>query len=213
MLFSFSYLFVFVFDFFCRCNICAELLTGWYFEKGGLVYCRKDYYQKYGERCRNCCNVMSGPVMVVGGSEIKFHPECFKCSNCSAIIGDDESYACLKECELYCKICFITNSQSNSNIRALKHCLHFHELSCHSLTVEQETLLNNNHHYNQDEINQKYHFVGNGRQYSIRILPANNLNNRIFSSRIIKLIVRDCYFNNKNGKFLNNFSLIQFNSN
>lgn len=88
-----------------RCNICREQLTGWYFEKNGQWYCRKDYYHKYGERCRHCHNVMSGPVMVIGG-EIKFHPECFKCDHCSSIIGDDESYAYVDQCKLYCSQCF-----------------------------------------------------------------------------------------------------------
>lgn len=48
---------------------------------------------------------MSGPVMVIGG-EIKFHPECFKCDHCSSIIGDDESYAYVDQCKLYCSQCF-----------------------------------------------------------------------------------------------------------
>lgn len=89
----------------CRCSICEEQLTGWYFEKAGDLYCRKDYYHKYGERCHHCQNVMSGPVMVAGG-EVKFHPECFQCVACSCIIGDDESYAYVEQSQLYCNPCF-----------------------------------------------------------------------------------------------------------
>ena len=74
-------------------------------EKNGVLFCRKDYYNNYGERCQHCENFMSGPVMVVGG-EIKFHPECFKCQLCSSIIGDDESYAYVDRSKLYCNLCF-----------------------------------------------------------------------------------------------------------
>ena len=80
-------------------------MSGWYFENNAELYCRKDYYHKYGERCRHCHNVMSGPVMVVGG-DIKFHPECFKCDFCCSIIGDDESYAFMEQTKLYCNQCF-----------------------------------------------------------------------------------------------------------
>lgn len=90
--------------YFSRCSVCNEPLTGWDFEKDGVFYCDKDYYNKFGERCRHCENFMSGPVMVVGG-EIKFHPECFKCDSCSSIIGDDESYAYVKRSKLYCNQC------------------------------------------------------------------------------------------------------------
>lgn len=88
-----------------RCSVCRELLTGWYLEKNGVLFCRKDYYNNYGERCQYCANYMSGPVMVVGG-EIKFHPECFKCESCHSIIGDDESYAYVDRSKLYCNLCF-----------------------------------------------------------------------------------------------------------
>ncbi|KAH9491242.1 LIM domain kinase 1 [Dermatophagoides farinae] len=88
-----------------RCNICQQSLIAWDFEKDGILYCAEDYYNKFGERCRHCHHFMTGPVMVIGG-EYKFHPECFKCDCCHAIIGDDESYAYVDCQQLFCNNCF-----------------------------------------------------------------------------------------------------------
>ncbi len=42
--------------------------------------------------------------MVAG--DHKFHPECFRCCNCVAFIGDGESYALIERSKLFCGICY-----------------------------------------------------------------------------------------------------------
>lgn len=42
--------------------------------------------------------------MVAG--DHKYHPECFKCSNCDSFIGDGETYALLERSKLYCGVCY-----------------------------------------------------------------------------------------------------------
>ncbi|XP_073994181.1 LIM domain kinase 1 isoform X2 [Rhodnius prolixus] len=88
-----------------RCSACDVPLTNWYFEKDGLLFCREDYWRKYGEACQDCSQVITGPVMVAGSH--KFHPECFRCLACSSFIGDGESYALVERSKLYCGRCYI----------------------------------------------------------------------------------------------------------
>lgn len=83
----------------CRCSACDAALSSWYFEKDGLLFCKDDYWAKYGEACQDCGQVITGPVMVAG--DHKFHPECFRCTSCSSFIGDGDSYALVERSKLY----------------------------------------------------------------------------------------------------------------
>ncbi|XKL64386.1 hypothetical protein PGB90_004472 [Kerria lacca] len=87
-----------------RCSACDISLSNWYFEKDGLLFCKNDYWSKYGECCQDCAQIITGPVMVAG--EHKFHPECFRCSSCSVFIGDGETYALIERSKLYCGQCY-----------------------------------------------------------------------------------------------------------
>ncbi|XP_063927132.1 LIM domain kinase 1 isoform X2 [Zophobas morio] len=87
-----------------RCSACDAPLSNWYFEKDGLLFCKDDYWARYGESCQQCSQIITGPVMVAG--EHKFHPECFCCSSCGAFIGDGDSYALVERSKLYCGQCY-----------------------------------------------------------------------------------------------------------
>ncbi|XP_074030195.1 LIM domain kinase 1 isoform X2 [Leptinotarsa decemlineata] len=87
-----------------RCSACDAALSNWYFEKDGLLFCKDDYWTRYGEACQQCSQIITGPVMVAG--EHKFHPECFCCGSCSAFIGDGDSYALVERSKLYCGQCY-----------------------------------------------------------------------------------------------------------
>lgn len=95
-----------------RCSVCDNHLHNWYFEKDGLLFCRDDYYQRFGEACQQCSDVISGPVMVAG--DHKFHPECFCCTVCNTFIGYGEAFALLERSKLYCDGCYkqVVDSES-----------------------------------------------------------------------------------------------------
>lgn len=40
-----------------RCSACDAALSNWYFEKDGLLFCKDDYWAKYGESCQDCGQV------------------------------------------------------------------------------------------------------------------------------------------------------------
>ncbi|XP_030244514.1 LIM domain kinase 1 isoform X4 [Drosophila navojoa] len=87
-----------------RCSVCDSHLHSWYFERENLLYCREDYYARFGDACQQCTAVITGPVMVAG--EHKFHPECFCCAACGSFIGEGESYALVERSKLYCGLCY-----------------------------------------------------------------------------------------------------------
>ncbi|XP_054717918.1 LIM domain kinase 1-like [Uloborus diversus] len=97
------------FRLYIRCSVCDILLSDWYFEKDGLLFCKDDYGSKYGESCQDCNEVITGPVMVAG--DHKFHPECFKCTNCGNFIGDGDSYVLVERSKLFCGGCYKRHMQ------------------------------------------------------------------------------------------------------
>ncbi|TRY71321.1 hypothetical protein DNTS_002258 [Danionella cerebrum] len=87
-----------------RCSVCFDLLTNWYFEKEGRLFCHKHYCEKFGELCHGCSLLMTGPAMVAG--DYKYHPECFVCLSCKVAIEDRDTYALVERTKLYCGKCY-----------------------------------------------------------------------------------------------------------
>lgn len=87
-----------------QCSVCLDLLTNWYFEKEGRLYCHKHYCEKFGELCHGCSLLMTGPAMVAG--DYKYHPECFVCLSCRVAIEERDTYALVERTKLYCGKCY-----------------------------------------------------------------------------------------------------------
>uniref|UniRef100_A0A673GJR1 LIM domain kinase 1 n=1 Tax=Sinocyclocheilus rhinocerous TaxID=307959 RepID=A0A673GJR1_9TELE len=88
-----------------RCCECGASLSHWYYEKDGCLFCKKDYWAKFGELCHGCSEpITTGLIMVAG--EQKYHPECFTCLSCRAFIGDGDTYALVERSKLYCGHCY-----------------------------------------------------------------------------------------------------------
>lgn len=107
-----------------RCSVCDSHLHNWYFEKEGLLFCRDDYYQRFGEACQQCSDFISGPVMVAG--DHKFHPECFCCTVCRSFIGYGEAFTLLERSKLYCDNCYkkITLAEDGNLLDGIAKPLH-----------------------------------------------------------------------------------------
>uniref|UniRef100_A0A8C5ESR5 LIM domain kinase 1 n=1 Tax=Gouania willdenowi TaxID=441366 RepID=A0A8C5ESR5_GOUWI len=100
----FPHLFILVL-FSVRCCDCSASLSHWYYEKDGRLFCKKDYWAKFGELCHGCNDpINTGLIMVAG--EQKYHPECFTCLNCRTFIGDGDTYALVERSKLYCGHCY-----------------------------------------------------------------------------------------------------------
>ncbi|XP_029029898.1 LIM domain kinase 1-like [Betta splendens] len=88
-----------------RCCECSCILSRWYYEREGQLYCKKHYWARYGEHCHGCRDtIATGLVMVAG--EQKYHPECFTCTSCDMVIGDGDTYTLVERSKLYCGHCF-----------------------------------------------------------------------------------------------------------
>uniref|UniRef100_A0ABI8A104 LIM domain kinase 1 n=1 Tax=Felis catus TaxID=9685 RepID=A0ABI8A104_FELCA len=83
-----------------RCCECSASLSHQYYEKDGQLFCKRDYWARYGESCHGCSeHITKGLVMVAG--ELKYHPECFICLTCGTFIGDGDTYTLVEHSKLY----------------------------------------------------------------------------------------------------------------
>uniref|UniRef100_A0A7N4PXU1 non-specific serine/threonine protein kinase n=1 Tax=Sarcophilus harrisii TaxID=9305 RepID=A0A7N4PXU1_SARHA len=88
-----------------RCCECGASLSHQYYEKDGQLYCKKDYWVRYGESCHGCSEQITKGLVMVAGDQ-KYHPECFICLTCGAFIGDGDTYALVERSKLYCGHCY-----------------------------------------------------------------------------------------------------------
>uniref|UniRef100_UPI0037E7F133 LIM domain kinase 1-like n=1 Tax=Semicossyphus pulcher TaxID=241346 RepID=UPI0037E7F133 len=88
-----------------RCCECSCILSHWYYEREGTLFCKKHYWARYGEHCHGCKeSITTGLIMVAG--EQKYHPECFTCVSCEMLIGDGDTYTLVERTKLFCGHCF-----------------------------------------------------------------------------------------------------------
>ncbi|KAI8991513.1 hypothetical protein BDF20DRAFT_798872, partial [Mycotypha africana] len=68
--------------FFCReCGKPFDEDTN-FLEHEGHAYCEKDYFRRFGKRCKGCEEIITGDFLVALGGD--WHKECFVCADCGS---------------------------------------------------------------------------------------------------------------------------------
>uniref|UniRef100_A0A667WZD8 LIM domain kinase 1 n=1 Tax=Myripristis murdjan TaxID=586833 RepID=A0A667WZD8_9TELE len=88
-----------------ECCECGCILSHWYYERDGQLFCKKHYWARYGEHCHGCKEAITTGLIMVAGEQ-KFHPECFTCMSCGMFIGDGDTFTLVERSKLYCGHCF-----------------------------------------------------------------------------------------------------------
>ncbi|XP_077596054.1 LIM domain kinase 1-like [Stigmatopora nigra] len=94
-----------------RCWDCDCVLSHWYYERDGKMYCKKHYWKHYGDNCHGCAETLQAGLVMVAGEQ-KYHPECFTCIKCQMFIGDGDSYTLVEHSKLFCGQCFSQGASS-----------------------------------------------------------------------------------------------------
>lgn len=84
----------------CKIQLDSELTC---FARGGSIYCKDDYYRRFGvKRCARCHQGIAANELVMKARELVYHINCFTCSSCHKALSTGDQFG-MKENLVYCR--------------------------------------------------------------------------------------------------------------
>lgn len=96
----------------CKCNLTEKC-----FSRDGKIYCRNDFFKRYGTKCAGCCQGISPTDLVRRARNKVFHLKCFTCMVCRKQLSTGEELYVLDENRFICKEDYL-NSRYNQVLTA-----------------------------------------------------------------------------------------------
>jgi len=88
-----------------RCHECQQVLQNKCYAREHKVYCKKDFFKKYGTQCSTCQEGIIPQTVVRKAEEHVYHLACFKCCLCQKEMDTgDEFYLIPVDGRLICRV-------------------------------------------------------------------------------------------------------------
>ncbi|XP_073695594.1 LIM/homeobox protein Lhx1b [Garra rufa] len=102
----------------CKCN-----LTDRCFSREGRLYCKNDFFRRYGTKCGGCAQGISPSDLVRKARSKVFHLNCFTCIMCNKQLSTGEELYILDEYKFVCKEDYMNNSTGkDTNLLSITTC-------------------------------------------------------------------------------------------
>ncbi|XP_016396608.1 LIM/homeobox protein Lhx1-like [Sinocyclocheilus rhinocerous] len=102
----------------CKCN-----LTDRCFSREGRLYCKNDFFRRYGTKCGGCAQGISPSDLVRKARSKVFHLNCFTCIMCNKQLSTGEELYILDEHKFVCKEDYTNNSLGkDTNLPSITTC-------------------------------------------------------------------------------------------
>ncbi|XP_074655127.1 LIM homeobox transcription factor 1-beta.1-like [Tubulanus polymorphus] len=88
-----------------QCNICQEPLTRSCFVKDRKLFCKTDYDQLFGAKCKRCLQTIPSNELVMRALGNVYHLRCFSCIICGHQLQKGDQFV-LKDGQLFCRLDF-----------------------------------------------------------------------------------------------------------
>ncbi|XP_046351575.1 LIM/homeobox protein Lhx1-like isoform X1 [Haliotis rufescens] len=98
-----------------QCSDCKSNLTEKCFYRDGKLYCRTDFFRRYGTKCAGCTQGISPNDLVRRARNKVFHLKCFTCMVCRKQLSTGEELYILDENKFICKDDYINSKFSGSD--------------------------------------------------------------------------------------------------
>ncbi|XP_028838288.1 LIM/homeobox protein Lhx1b [Denticeps clupeoides] len=89
----------------CRCRLSDKCFT-----RDGRLYCKSDFFRRYGTKCGGCAQGISPSDLVRRARSKVFHLTCFTCIMCSKQISTGEELYILDDYKFVCKEDYLNHS-------------------------------------------------------------------------------------------------------
>ncbi|XP_051748871.1 LIM/homeobox protein Lhx1b [Ctenopharyngodon idella] len=102
----------------CKCN-----LTDRCFSREGRLYCKNDFFRRYGTKCGGCAQGISPSDLVRKARSKVFHLNCFTCIMCNKQLSTGEELYILDEYKFVCKEDYMNNNiGKDTNLLSVTTC-------------------------------------------------------------------------------------------
>nr|QRF78343.1 Lhx1/5 [Phoronopsis harmeri] len=102
-----------------QCSDCKNPLTEKCFSRDGKLYCRNDFFRRYGTKCAGCSLGISPNDLVRRARNKVFHLKCFTCMVCRKQLSTGEELYVLDENKFICKEDYLKSNYTGSDVEDL----------------------------------------------------------------------------------------------
>ncbi|KAF3847259.1 hypothetical protein F7725_020287 [Dissostichus mawsoni] len=89
----------------CKCNLTEKC-----FSREGRLYCKNDFFRRFGTKCGGCSQGISPNDLVRRARSKVFHLNCFTCMMCNKQLSTGEELYIIDENKFVCKEDYLNNS-------------------------------------------------------------------------------------------------------
>ncbi|WAR01583.1 LHX5-like protein [Mya arenaria] len=98
-----------------QCSDCSCALTDKCFSRDGKLYCRNDFFRRFGTKCAGCGQGISPSDLVRRACDKVFHLKCFTCMVCRKQLSTGEELYIVGENKFLCKEDYIQHKLEGSD--------------------------------------------------------------------------------------------------
>ncbi|XP_077578823.1 LIM/homeobox protein Lhx1-like [Stigmatopora nigra] len=98
----------------CKCNLTEKC-----FSREGRLYCKNDFFRRFGTKCGGCSQGISPNDLVRKAWSKVFHLNCFTCIMCNKQLSTGDELYVINENHFFCK----DDYTSNSSVKDTNHFL------------------------------------------------------------------------------------------
>ncbi|CAL4063244.1 unnamed protein product [Meganyctiphanes norvegica] len=102
-----------------RCSDCAGPLTDKCFSRDGKLFCKTDFFRRFGTKCSGCLQGISPQDLVRKARDRVFHLKCFTCCVCRKNLETGEELYVLEENKFVCKQDYMAGKLSMTDLPLL----------------------------------------------------------------------------------------------
>ncbi|KAM3868534.1 LIM/homeobox protein Lhx1-like [Diretmus argenteus] len=101
----------------CKCNLTEKC-----FSREGRLYCKNDFFRRFGTKCGGCAQGISPNDLVRRAKSRVFHLNCFTCVMCNKQLSTGEELYILDEFKFVCKEDYQNSSGKDAILLSVTAC-------------------------------------------------------------------------------------------
>ncbi|XP_022094879.1 LIM/homeobox protein Lhx4-like isoform X2 [Acanthaster planci] len=86
-----------------KCVDCQMQLNERCFTRGGQLFCKDDFFKRYGARCAACDQSIAPKEKVRRAQDNAYHLQCFACVMCNRLLATGDEFYLMSDNKLVCK--------------------------------------------------------------------------------------------------------------